>query len=67
MQESKLNIVRIAVMAVGGQKALAERLGVTQQYVSKWCKRGVVPESWAQKVSDVTGFDARVLTGIKKV
>ena len=65
MEQKKLNIVRLVVLSVGGQKELARRLGITQQYVSK-CQKGVVPKTWANKVSQVTGFDAAVLTGQPK-
>lgn len=66
MEQKKLNIVRLVVLSVGGQKELARRLGITQQYVSKWCQKGVVPKTWANKVAQVTGFDAAVLTGQPK-
>lgn len=32
-----------AVVLAGGQGRLADQLGVTQQAVSKWVKRGFVP------------------------
>lgn len=66
MEQSKINIVRLVVLSVGSQKELAKRLGVTQQYVSRWCQKGVVPEPWAKKVAQVTGFDASVLVGRPK-
>lgn len=61
MGETKLNIVRIVVMAVGGQKALAEKVGTTQQYVSKWCNQGYVPDAWVEKVAEASGFQAEGL------
>lgn len=66
MEQKKLNIVRLVVLSVGGQKELAKRLGITQQYVSKWCQKGVVPKKWANQVAQVTGFDSAVLTGRPK-
>lgn len=39
-----------AVMAAGSQEKLAEKLGVTQQAVSKWLRRGYVPLKRAPEI-----------------
>lgn len=43
MNESPQAALLRALDAVGGQKALARHLGITQQSVSEWVARGVVP------------------------
>lgn len=63
MADSKLNSVRIAVLTAGGQKALAAKVGVTQQCVSKWCRSGCIPQKQVQKVAAATGFAPSFLAG----
>ena len=67
MADSKLNSVRIAVLTAGGQKALAAKVGVTQQCVSKWCKSGRIPQKQVQKVAAATGFAPSFLAGYLEV
>jgi len=61
MTRNKLNMVRVAALIAGGQAALAKKVGVTQQCVSQWCRRGYVPEKWGGQVSAATGVDTRAL------
>lgn len=44
-----------AVALAGNQTRLAERLGVTQQAISGWLRRGWVPLRRAQEIEAVTG------------
>ncbi len=44
-----------AVQQVGTQEALAEQLGVSQQAVSIWLRRGWVPLRRAQEIEALTG------------
>lgn len=51
-----------AVHALGTQAALADALGVSQQAVAKWRKRGFVPVERAVEVEQATGVPrARLL------
>lgn len=47
--------ITAAIEAAGGQVALAEALGVTQQEVSRWKVRGFVPEHRVVEVEQATG------------
>jgi DNA-binding transcriptional regulator YdaS (Cro superfamily) len=44
-----------AVNAVGSQGKLAEQLGVSQQAVQKWVKRGYVPPGRVVEIEALTG------------
>jgi DNA-binding transcriptional regulator YdaS (Cro superfamily) len=44
-----------AIARVGTQTALASRLGVTQQVVSLWARRGWVPVQRAAEIEHHTG------------
>ncbi len=44
-QDNKLTGIAEAVVIAGSQSKLAERLGVSQQVVSNWLKKGFVPVS----------------------
>ena len=50
-----------AIEAAGSQQALAERLGVTQQVVSTWCRRGWVPVRRAQEIEATLGVPRSTL------
>ena len=52
--ESKNGVV-LAVGMAGSQDALAKHLGVTQQSVQKWAKRGYVPMRRAQEIEALLG------------
>lgn len=45
----------------GGQSWLAHRLGVTQQAISTWLRRGWVPTNRADEIQQLTGVPARDL------
>jgi DNA-binding transcriptional regulator YdaS (Cro superfamily) len=45
-----------AVQEQGGQSELARRVGVTQQAVNKWLRRGWVPAMRAVEVEQATGI-----------
>lgn len=49
------NGVLLAVLAAGTQAKLAEGLGVTQQAVSIWLRRGWVPLRRAQEIEALLG------------
>lgn len=59
-----------AIMQVGGQKRLAELIGVKQQTISIWKKRGGVPINRVAEVEAMTGvareqlLTARVLDSL---
>lgn len=44
-----------AVVVSGGQSKLAEKLGVSQQMVSKWLHRGYVPVRRVVEIETQTG------------
>lgn len=46
---------------MGGQKFLAAALGVTQQGVSDWVKRGCAPSYRIQAIVELTGVDPKRL------
>jgi DNA-binding XRE family transcriptional regulator len=48
---NKANAVTRAVLAAGSQNKLADVLGVTQQAISLWEKRGWVPLDRVQEIS----------------
>ena len=59
-----------AIMQAGGQRKLAERLGITQQTISYWRKKGGVPIHRVAEVEALTGVErdqlltARVLDSL---
>lgn len=62
MQQSKTtNGVQRAIAAVGGQVKVGEKLGVTQQAVSSWVRRGFVPLMRADELAQISGVPAREL------
>jgi len=44
-----------AIVSAGGQGALARKVGVSQQAVSRWVKRGWVPVTHIVKVEEMFG------------
>ena len=46
---------------MGGQTALAERLGVTQQAVSLWVANGFAPMHRISQIAELTGIDPKRL------
>lgn len=56
MKTLKKNEVVRAVEVVGSQQKLADLLGVTQQAVSTWLRRGWVPMRRAQEIEAHTGI-----------
>lgn len=49
------NGVNEVVGLAGSQEALAKHLGVSQQSVQKWAKRGYVPMRRAQEIEAIFG------------
>lgn len=54
-QEARPNAVIEAIRAAGTQEKLSDSLGVTQQAVSLWLKRGYVPLRRAQEIEALFG------------
>ena len=50
-----------AVSVAGSQRNLAEMLGVTQQLISSWCKRGYIPQRRVVEVEQATGISRELL------
>lgn len=48
--KEKPNAVAHAVDKAGSQERLADQLGVSQQAISKWLRRGYVPLQRAQEI-----------------
>ena len=46
---------------LGGQVALSEGLGVTQQAVSRWVRQGFAPRWRVSQINELTGIAARDL------
>lgn len=55
MQEPTLSGLGEAILAAGGQGALARKLGVSQPAVSRWVKCGWVPLLHVVKVEQLFG------------
>jgi DNA-binding transcriptional regulator YdaS (Cro superfamily) len=53
--------ISAAVSKAGNQVALASKLGVTQQAVSCWLRRGWVPLGRAAEIEHVTGISRETL------
>lgn len=53
--------IRLAVIAAGNQQNLAEKLGVSQQVVSRWMRRGWVPVDRAQEIEALLGISRKSL------
>lgn len=62
--EAKTMIAKVVAMA-GGQYQLAERLGVTQQNISKWFLAGHTPFKRALQISEMFNVPARSLVDPK--
>jgi DNA-binding transcriptional regulator YdaS (Cro superfamily) len=62
MSEQFTTGIADAIVAAGGQGALAKRLGLSQQAVSRWVKRGWVPVPHVAQVESMSGVPrARLL------
>jgi DNA-binding transcriptional regulator YdaS (Cro superfamily) len=55
------NPVEAVVAAAGNQSNLASSLGVTQQAVSKWLRRGWVPLARAAEIEHLFGIPRKQL------
>lgn len=55
MQSTTSNGVADAIKAAGSQEKLAEKLGVSQQAISVWLRRGWVPLRRAQEIEALFG------------
>lgn len=53
--------IKLAVHKVKGQRELGRRLGVKQQTVSLWVKRGYAPERHVDKIHQITGVPTSAL------
>lgn len=56
MQEPTISGLGEAILAAGGQGALARKLGVSQPAVSRWVKCGWVPLLHVVKVEQLFGI-----------
>lgn len=54
-----------AVKAAGSQTALADAMGVTQQAINKWVKKGWVPVDRAIEIEGIYGIPRRELVSQK--
>ncbi|VVC76029.1 hypothetical protein AQUSIP_13300 [Aquicella siphonis] len=52
----KKNPIEEAIEIVGGQTALAKKIGVKQPTVFKWLKKGVIPPRKVLIVEKITGI-----------
>lgn len=57
----RINHVEAAVAAAGSQAALAQRLGVSQQAVSKWLRRAWAPTQRAVEIEHLYGVPRQKL------
>jgi DNA-binding transcriptional regulator YdaS (Cro superfamily) len=55
------NGIEQAIAKIGGQVALAQAVGCSQQNVSAWLKRGHAPLSRAVEIEQATGVPRRAL------
>jgi hypothetical protein len=53
--------IRKAIFMAGGQVKLADQLGVSQQNVSRWLRKGHVPLRRALELETLYGIPRRVL------
>lgn len=51
----------LAIRAVGTASSLAERLGISQQAVSKWCVKGEIPIQRLPDVARASGVPLKLL------
>lgn len=56
MDKQKQNGVELAIDKAGSQDKLADRLGVSQQVISKWKRRGYVPLNRAVEIETQYGI-----------
>lgn len=56
MARKKENAVSDACKVVGSQRALADKLKVSEQVVSMWAKNGWVPVRRAPQIESLTGI-----------
>ncbi|NYT44587.1 helix-turn-helix domain-containing protein [Alcaligenaceae bacterium] len=61
------NHVEAAVVAAKGQTLLAAHLGVSQQAISKWLRRGWVSPTRAQEIEALYGIPRKKLMNPKLV
>lgn len=53
----KSSAVQKAVQIIGSQNRLSIALGVHQQAVNLWCRRGIVPAKWVLAIETLTNGD----------
>lgn len=61
MDDEAIGGIEHAVRAVGSQRELARRLGVTQQAISEWVASGEIPPRRVLDVERASGVPRRVL------
>lgn len=65
MSEQQTSGVMAAIAAAGGQGSLARKVGVSQQAVSQWAKRGWVPVGHIVEVERICGVPRDLLINPK--
>ena len=53
--------LKLAILAVGTQTQLANAIGVTQQSVAEWWRRGFAPAERCRKIEAVSGISCQDL------
>ena len=53
--QTRPDLLKIAIVAAGGRKAVAARLGITASAVDDWRTRGLIPERHRQTVCAMGG------------
>lgn len=66
LAKGRAHLIAIALKA-GSQKALGQRLGVSQQVVNKWTVRGWVPLPRAQEIEAIYGVPRALIADPRMV
>lgn len=56
-----MDALKNAIERSGSQAGLARKLGISQQVVNNWCRRGNVPAEYCPAIERVTGVRCELM------